>query len=244
MNLCKKFIINIKTLLPFSWKGKFMKYFIILLLLHFLVILHSQNVVINEVLYDPEGTDDGYEWIELYNAGEQTVDLENWHIESAGLSFVQFFTFDSYSFSPHTYLLIGEEFVQNADITAVLDLQNGGSTTDGIRLVSSDLQYTDTVLYDSPNTNELPDDISNPGEFFAPDVSSGNSLARKHDGEDTGNCENDFFECIESTPGNENFYPIDLAVFYLIITQNQDDYWIETRFITYPQSLWITRLQS
>ncbi len=189
----------------------------------------AQNVVINEVLYDPEGADTGYEWIELFNAGDQTVNLENWKIQKGGSEFVDQFTFPSIIIEPDSFLLIGEEFVPNTDLTTALAFQNGGSETDGIRIVSADLLYTDTVLYDSPNTNNLPDDTGSPGIYFAPDVSGGNSLARKHDGEDTNNCELDFFECEEPTPREPNFYPIDLAIYELEITEIEGVYWIETQ---------------
>ena len=193
--------------------------------------LIAQNVVINEVLYDPEGADAGYEWIELFNAGNQSVDLENWKIQRAGTEFEDVFTFPSIIIEPDSFLLVGEEFVPDTDITTSLAFQNGGSETDGIRIVSADTLYTDTVLYDSPNTNSLPDDISTPGMFFAPDVAnnSGHSLARKHDGEDTNNCELDFFECEEPTPRESNFYPIDLAIYELEITEIEGVYWLETQ---------------
>ncbi|MFH1766646.1 MAG: lamin tail domain-containing protein, partial [Patescibacteria group bacterium] len=45
------------------------------------------HLVINEVLYDPLGSDLGYEFIELYNPTNQAVDLSNWVIEVAGTSF-------------------------------------------------------------------------------------------------------------------------------------------------------------
>jgi len=40
-------------------------------------IQYSSEIVINEVLPNPEGSDD-YEWIEIYNKGEEEVDLSNW----------------------------------------------------------------------------------------------------------------------------------------------------------------------
>ncbi len=190
--------------------------------------LLSQNIVINEVLYDPTGADTGYEWIELYNAGEQAVNLENWIIQKAGTSFDDVFTFPEIIIEPDSFILIGEEFVPNTDITTTLVFQNGGTATDGIRIVSADAIYTDTVLYDSPNSNNLPDDISSPGQYFAPDVSSGNTLARKHDGEDSDNCEIDFFECENPTPGEPNIYPIDLAIYELNITEIEGILWLET----------------
>ncbi len=175
--------------------------------------LTSQNIVINEVLYDPSGADTGYEWIELYNAGEQAVNLNGWIIQKAGTSFDDVFTFPSIIIEPDSFFLVGEEFVPNANITTSLAFQNSGTSTDGIRIVSADAIYTDTVLYDSPNYNNLPDDISSPGQYFAPDVDEGNSLARKYNGEDSNNCELDFFECENPTPGEPNFYPIDLALY-------------------------------
>jgi len=178
-------------------------------------------------MYDSEGVDTGNEWIELYNNSNEIVDLNNWILLKAGSNFETIFIFEPNFIQPHSYFLIGENLVPNTDLTENLAFQNGGSETDGIRLVSPDLQYTDTILYDFPNTNNLPDDISNPGEYFTSDVASGNTLARKHDGEDSDNCEIDFFECTEPTPGSENIYPIDLAVFSLAITQNQSDYCVE-----------------
>ena len=200
----------------------------------------AQNVVINEVLYDPEGADTGYEWIELYNNSDQVVYLQSWKIEKAGSEFETVFIFDPFSFnyiSPHSYFLIGEEFVPNCDLIEDLAFQNGGSATDGIRLVSPDTLYTDTVLYDSPNTNNLPDDTGSPGIYFAPDVSDGNSLARKHDGEDTNNCELDFFECEDPTPGAANFYPVDLEILIVQITEIEGSYWLEIQVFNLSTSM-------
>ncbi|NQV18043.1 MAG: lamin tail domain-containing protein [Armatimonadetes bacterium] len=203
----------------------------ILIFISISTLLVSQNIVINEVLYDPTGADTGYEWIELYNAGEQSVNLSSWMIQKAGIQFglvYAFELFSGYSIAPHSYFLIGEEFVSNTDLTADLAFQNGGTATDGIRIVSFNGQYTDTVLYDSPNSNNLPDDISSPGQYFAPDVDGGNSLARKHDGEDSNNCELDFFECENPTPGEPNLYPVDLAIYELNITEIEGILWLET----------------
>jgi hypothetical protein len=189
-----------------------MKNIFILSFIIFAYILIAQQIVINEVMYDPAGADGGYEWIELYNASSQNVNLSGWIIQKGGSTLEGIFTFSDIELNPNSYLLIGESNVQNADITTDLGFQNGGSATDGIRLISYDGNYTDTVLYDSPNSNSLPGDENDPGIYFAPDVSSGHSLSRKHDGMDTNNCETDFFECTISTPGEANFYPIDLAV--------------------------------
>ncbi|MCK4979270.1 MAG: lamin tail domain-containing protein, partial [Candidatus Delongbacteria bacterium] len=204
-----------------------MKVLWIIFSLLFFTSLFTQDVVINEVLYDPDGADTGYEWIELYNNSSLTLNLQDWTIEKAGASFGLVFTFPDINIEPNSFLLIGEEFVPDTDLTSSLAFQNGGSESDGIRLTSANGLYTDTILYDSPNTNELPDDVSNPGENFAPDVDGGNTLARKHDGEDSNNCEIDFFECEVPTPGEANFYPIDLAIYNLEIYENGGEYWLQ-----------------
>jgi hypothetical protein len=57
--------------------------FIILLIGFYLMLLpallHAQ-VVINEIVYDPEGTDTGREWIEVYNTGDNDVDLATYKL--------------------------------------------------------------------------------------------------------------------------------------------------------------------
>ena len=167
------------------------------------------NVVINELLYDPDGTDTGYEWLELYNNGNADIDLEGAQIQTAGSTFTTVFTFPHYILRAHRFVLIGEEFITQASFTAELAMQNGGSETDGVRFVSADGDYTDTVLYDSPNSNNLKDDTGSTGTTFAMDVTAGYSLERIADGLDTNNCESDFRDEIEPTPGLPNRVIID-----------------------------------
>lgn len=172
----------------------------------------SATIKINEVYYDPTGSDSGYEWIELYNPTDQPVDINGWKIEKAGTSFATAVTLESVIIQPLSFYILGEEFVSEADYICELGLQNGGSATDGIRLISSDNLYTDTILYDEPNSNLLSDDINNPGVTFAPDVSSGHSLARISDGFDSDNSLLDWADCENPTPGSSNIFPIDLEI--------------------------------
>ena len=41
----------------------------------------SEGVVINEVQYNPDGTDSAYEWIELYNLNTCSVEVTGWSVE-------------------------------------------------------------------------------------------------------------------------------------------------------------------
>jgi len=174
--------------------------------------LLSAEIVINEVHYDPKGTDSGYEWIELYNNGDSDINLQGGQILCGGITFELVYELPSFILRAHRFLLIGESQVTQAQLITPLGFQNGGTETDGIRYVSSDGTYTDTVLYDSPNTHQLPDESGMVATSFAPDVPEGYSLARRIDGLDTNNCEFDFLSESQPTPGLPNHRYIDYAL--------------------------------
>jgi len=47
-------------------------------------IFAQETVIINEVMYDLEGSDSDREWVELKNVSTQSVDLSNWKFEESG----------------------------------------------------------------------------------------------------------------------------------------------------------------
>ena len=128
-------------------------------------VLYSQNIKINEIYYDHPSSDEGYEWIELYNADSIPIDISNWKIEIAGPSFTVSFVLPEISINSGAFLLIGESQVANVDIPANFepDLPNGGSETDGVRIISAYGDTIDTILYDDNNSNELYDDTHQVG---------------------------------------------------------------------------------
>lgn len=183
-------------------------FILILFLLTFNLLFASLKI--NELCYDPAGSDSGKEWIEIINPTQETVQLLGWKIQAGGTQFNNVFTFsENYDIGAGQICLIGESEITNADIIADLNFQNGGSATDGVRLVSPDENYTDTVLYDEPNTNNLVDDSGNIATEFCPDVAQGHSLARVENGFDTNSAQ-DFFDCYTPTPGGTNLFSIDL----------------------------------
>lgn len=174
-------------------------------------------VVINEIMYDPVGTDTGYEWVELYNNGTEDIDLEGAKLQAGGAGFTDVFVFPHYVLRAGRIVLIGEQNITQAVFTTPLVMQNGGDATDGVRFISADGLYTDTVLYDEPNQNNLTDDLGNIGTTFAPDVAAGSSLARNADGWDTNNCETDFRAEASPTPGLSNYTPPDYVLSDVVI---------------------------
>ena len=158
----------------------------------------NAEVLINEVLIDPVGSDGANEWLELCNNGEEDIDVSGWGIESAGSSWSNKYELSAGMIVPAGgYLLLPAGTFSSA-------FQNGGSATDGVRLVDSTSTVVDTVLYDSPNTNMLLDDLGNATGPFAPDPSQGNTLARSTDCTEVSGDGSDFVETSDVTPGAEN----------------------------------------
>ena len=40
----------------------------------------AQSLLINEFVYNPDGSDDGLEWIEVCNSGSSAIDIDGWRI--------------------------------------------------------------------------------------------------------------------------------------------------------------------
>lgn len=182
-----------------------------LLLMALSPIAFAGDVLINEVLYNPDGTDGGSEWIEFCNAGTDTVDLSGWMIEVTGTSsgsgvWKESYTFDVESIAPGEYLYLGPYFdtgMDDPDFSP--DLPNGGSYTSGIRLVQGDgSTVEDTLLYgDSTNTYGFTDDAG-ATDKGAGDSGSGFTLYRWPDCTDTNESSVDFGASGDPTPGDAN----------------------------------------
>lgn len=186
---------------------------IFLLLLIFLenipkVFSSSSHLLINEVLYNPEGTDTGNEWIELYNPTDIDISIKDWSIERAGTAFEQVLLIqEEITIPSETYFLICGEHVIDCDLyTNKLGFQNGGGTTDGIRLLDNENTVIDALFYDKPNTNQLYDEngILVTDGITAMNTPSGESLGRIND-LDTDNYNIDFKVFTTLTPDEINF---------------------------------------
>lgn len=169
------------------------------------------GVLINEVLYDSDASSDGnHEWVELCNDGGSAVDLSGWVLEAGGSTFGECYTFGSASIPAGGYLVIGG----GVDVDHATDfgnassggLQNGGSESDGVRLLDDAGNVVDTLIYDGPNTNGLVDDAGRTTDApYAPDAGAGQSLARANDcGPDTDDSSVDFVVDDSPTPGAAN----------------------------------------
>ncbi len=163
-------------------------------------IVSPSAVVLNEVLYDPEGADGGREFVELAAPPgcDPDADLAGWVLETGNGARPGEWTVEWVGAAGDRLVgglfLIGESGVEPPpDAVADLDLQNG---PDGCRLRGPGGER-DVLGWGSPLDSALCE--GEPAE----DVASGEALARLPDGVDTGSNRLDFLPA-EPTPGEFN----------------------------------------
>jgi hypothetical protein len=168
----------------------------------------SLSVVVNEVLYDPEGKDTGKEFIELYNRGDEDLCLYYYEVSTGNGAYEAAWKSEWQGSSGDTirtggFFVIGEEDVLPVpDHVTSLDLQNG---PDACRLISPESEV-DAVGWGPHAFAEYYENLPAPGS------GSGASLGRDPDGRDTGDNSADFVAFSLPTPGDYNHPPHDLAV--------------------------------
>lgn len=172
------------------------------------------QVVINEVLFDSDNVngDDGYEWIELYNAGTSAVDLNGYALEAGTSAYSNVITFATVTIQPGAFLVVGESMVTERDVLATMNLGNA-SNADAIRLLdnSGTPVVLDVVVYGSTNSDNWEDESGTVWTTTAPTGSAGTSIARMPDGEDTGDLSADFEVALVPTPGVTNVPPCEAS---------------------------------
>ena len=164
------------------------------------------DVRINEFLPNPDGDDSGAEWVELFNAGEASVDLSDWKLEWGTKSFSSSAVIGALSIEAGDHLVLGDEFVAEADFLVDLALGNASSSGDALRLVCPDGSVADTVVYGPNNEDAWIDDSGQASESLAAKPGNGVCIARIQDGFDTDLSAIDFHPLLseDCTVGTEN----------------------------------------
>ncbi len=106
----------------------------------------TSNVVINEIAWMGTSYEANDEWIELYNVGDETLDLSGWFIEDDGATK---YTISSGTIAPHRYFLIedNEDAVLSVLSDAVINMSLSNS---GDSLVLKNVQG---IVIDAVNTS-------------------------------------------------------------------------------------------
>ncbi len=164
---------------------------------------------INELLPDPDGTDDGLEWIEIYNSGTAPARLDGWSI-SAGTS-----DYDDLDITfpggiivqPGEFFVVGGELVPEATYVTSFSLGNASSSRDGVRLFDCTGEAVDTVIYGVVDTEEPDEGIVDDNDMLVEpygDPGSNQSIFRVEDGVDTDTAED--WQIGRVTPGETNVF--------------------------------------
>lgn len=104
------------------------------------------SVVVNEVMFDPPGTDTGLEWIELYNSGSSPENISGWEVYPDGVGYIIF---------PQNTSISGKGFLlvhlrtsgtnTNTDFYFPQASGNLGNTSGSLALFSGEPRGKDTI---------------------------------------------------------------------------------------------------
>ena len=183
----------------------------------------ATHVVINEVYYDaPSGyAEPQCEWIEIYNPTSSDVDISGWMLSDDPVPNGQnegVWTFPQGTTIPaRGYILVVNDATYNGQfnslfpgITPDFDTNSSNSIPDMTKKGSLNLGNSgdDVHLFDSSQTEVDAIWYGSGGDVgstnAAPDVSTGHSLARHYDAEDTDNPSTDFYDESSPTPRAQN----------------------------------------
>ncbi len=153
----------------------------------------SGSVILSEVLYDVSSGDDGFEWVELYNAGETAVDLSGWSLGNGGTDYTYSTAQLAGTLQPGATFVVGGPTSSSTNANPSYDLvvnfspdfQNSGSTADGVALfdvtaaqINGSTVPVDAVVYGSNNSNGLIDESGAAGAPEVGDAPAGSSIER------------------------------------------------------------------
>lgn len=165
----------------------------------------TNSVKLNEFLVNPSSTDDGREWVELYNSGAADLRLDGWVIQTATSSWSDAFAFPSGTTIPAGgFFLLAGSAITNADINDDTWSLPNGTGGDGLRLTDCEGTVVDTVLYGETMTDGLVGDDGTADVVDAGDEDV--SVGRYPDGVDT-NASADWHPYAVPTPGAPNTDP-------------------------------------
>ena len=123
----------------------------------------NAGLILSEVLYDPSSSDDGYEWVELFNNSATSIDLSGYSLGWGGNDYTYGTLQLSGSIGSGDYFVIGGPSGGATNGNPVFDLaldfnpglQNGGTQSDGVALFAQTADMImagtipiDAVIYD------------------------------------------------------------------------------------------------
>lgn len=127
--------------------------FITLILLLFLTSLSSAQVIFSEIMYNPPGSDTGYEWIEIFNPDTSSFNLSQIKLRESNSNHSLTIIQGSLILSPYSYAIIADDSslflsTHNLPNTTLFDstfsLSNSGEE---LTLIYLNNTYLTTIFY-------------------------------------------------------------------------------------------------
>ena len=171
--------------------------------------LLASDIVINEIMVNPDGADAEAEWIELYNRSAAPVSLAGWTLYWGTSSYGASHGFGSATIEPGEFYVLSGELVGGGHELASFSFGNAGSSADAVQLRDAEDAVIDTVIYGASNPDEWIADDGLVADSLAPKPGSGVSLARSPDGADSDLSADDFVLLEMPTMGLSNDTIID-----------------------------------
>ena len=100
-------------------------------------VIYPDGVFINEILPNPEGSDETDEWIEIYNSNKFEIDLSDWKIQDIGG------TIKTHNIPKNTKILASGFLIFKRPDTKIM-LNND---EDGLKLLTPDNKVVDFAVY-------------------------------------------------------------------------------------------------
>ena len=177
----------------------------------------GDGLIISEVFYDHSGSDNGKEWVELFNSSDQAINLSNFSLGNGGNNYTVSKAQLSGVIGPRQFFVVGgpDKTAENGRPTYNQifnfspDLQNAasGGTADGVALfnrrssqVTSTTVPIDAVIYGGVNDSGLIDQTGLAPAPHVNDVSPGRAIQRTSIAGTWGGTSN-------PNPGSSPFFP-------------------------------------
>jgi endonuclease I len=150
-------------------------------------------IVLSEVLYDVSSSDDGFEWVELFNAGTSAVNLSSYSLGNGGEDYTYSKVQLSGTIQPGQTFVVGGPSkssnngypTYNLVVNFDPDFQNSGTAADGVALfdrpthqVNASTVPIDAVVYGPTNSNGLKDETGSARSPEVGDASPNYSIER------------------------------------------------------------------
>ncbi len=165
----------------------------------------AAGLVINELMADPAGADNERDWLELFNRGEEGLDLSGWSLHTGDAAYERNYALPGGLFlGARDYLVIGGELATQAQLTVGGLIIDNGVSGDAIQLRDCAGAVVDTVVFGPDNADGWLDDTGAVASSIAPIPQVARTIGRLPDGTDTDQSGLDFAHTDEPTPGNSN----------------------------------------